>query len=191
MASLSMVAVYAAENDEVDLTLAAPSQPGATVGFVASAGTLDQTDATHATLTMPNEDVTINAVYLVSTNYIAADGTSQSHAAKQLTSSDHELTSGWYVVNSDVTINPYLDCNNNSTRRINVSGDVKLILADGATLDVTHIETPSVSGGIHVPAGSSLTTRLTKQPSVVDIRASEGVMLMLAPSPSMEALSML
>ena len=149
--------VYAAENDEVDLTLAAPSQPGATVGFVASAGTLDQTDATHATLTMPNEDVTISADYLVNTNYIAADGTSQSHAAKQLTSSDHELTSGWYVVNSDVTINPYLDCNNNSTRRINVSGDVKLILADGATLDVTHIETPSVSGGIHVPAGSSLT----------------------------------
>ena len=149
--------VYAAENDEVDLTLAAPSQPGVTVGFVASAGTLDQTDATHATLTMPNEDVTISADYLVNTNYIAADGTSQSHAAKQLTSSDHELTSGWYVVNSDVTINPYLDCNNNSTRRINVSGDVKLILADGATLDVTHIETPSVSGGIHVPAGSSLT----------------------------------
>lgn len=149
--------VYAAENDEVDLTLAAPSQPGAPVGFVASAGTLDQTDATHATLTMPNEDVTISADYLVSTNYIAADGTSQSHAAKELTSSDHELTSGWYVVNSDVTINPYLDCNNNSTRRINVSGDVKLILADGATLDVTHIETPSVSGGIHVPAGSSLT----------------------------------
>jgi len=149
--------VYAAENDEVDLTLAAPSQPGATVGFVASAGTLDQTDATHATLTMPNEDVTISADYLVNTNYIAADGTSQSQPAKELTSSDHELTSGWYVVNSDVTINPYLDCNNNSTRRINVSGDVKLILADGATLDVTHIETPSVSGGIHVPAGSSLT----------------------------------
>ena len=149
--------VYAAENDEVDLTLAAPSQPGATVGFVASAGTLDQTDATHATLTMPNEDVTISADYLVSTNYIAADGTSQSHAAKELTSSDHELTSGWHVVNGNVGITPYLDCNNNSTRRINVSGDVKLILADGATLDVTHTETPNVSGGIHVPAGSSLT----------------------------------
>jgi len=149
--------VYAAENDVVDLTLAAPSQPGATVGFVASAGTLDQTDATHATLTMPNEDVTISADYLVNTNYIAADGTSQSHAAKELTSSDHELTSGWYVVNGNVGITPYLDCYNNSTRRINVSGDVKLILADGATLDVTHTETPSVSGGIHVPAGSSLT----------------------------------
>ena len=149
--------VYAAENDEVNLTLAAPSQPGATVGFVASAGTLDQTDATHAKLTMPNEDVTISADYLVNTNYIAADGTSQSHAAKELTSSDHELTSGWYVVNGNVGITPYLDCYNNSTKRINVSGDVKLILADGATLDVTHTETPNVSGGIHVPAGSSLT----------------------------------
>ena len=160
--------VYAAENDEVDLTLAAPSQPGATVGFVASAGTLDQTDATHATLTMPNEDVTISADYLVNTNYIAADGTSQSHAAKQLTSSDHELTSGWYVVSEDVGITPYTspDNSNFKTRRITVNGDVKLILADGATLDAAIVQYyPDWSqeiileapGGIHVPEGSSLT----------------------------------
>lgn len=166
--------VYAAENDEVDLTLAAPSQPGATVGFVASAGTLNQTDDTHATLTMPNEDVTISADYLVNTNYIAADGTSQSHAAKQLTSSDHELTSGWYVVNSDVTINPYLDCNNNSTRRIVVSGTVNLILADGKTL--------TASAGVNVPENSSLiiwgqssgTGKLTAQPGVSNQAAIGG-----------------
>ena len=167
-------AVYAAENDEVDLTLAAPSQPGATVGFVASAGTLDQTDVTHATLTMPNEDVTINAVYLVSTNYIAADGTSQSHAAKELTSSDHELTSGWYVVNGNVAIAPYVvplwddwssTYNYVASARINISGNVNIILADGATLNAVKgtytgpefQEGREAAGGIHVPEGSSLT----------------------------------
>ena len=166
--------VYAAENDEVDLTLAAPSQPGATVGFVASAGTLDQTDATHATLTMPNEDVTINAVYLVSTNYIAADGTSKSQPAKELTSSDHELTSGWYVVNGNVAIAPYVvplwddwagSYNYVASARINISGDVNIILADGATLNAVngtytgpeYQEGRDAAGGIHVPAGSSLT----------------------------------
>ena len=166
--------VYAAENDKVDLTLAAPSQPGATVGFVASAGTLDQTDATHATLTMPNEDVTINAVYLVSTNYIAADGTSKSQPAKELTSSDHELTSGWYVVNGNVAIAPYVvplwdDYSNSynyvASARINISGDVNIILADGATLNAVngtytgpeYQEGRDAAGGIHVPAGSSLT----------------------------------
>jgi uncharacterized repeat protein (TIGR02543 family) len=166
--------VYAAENDEVDLTLAAPSQPGATVGFVASAGTLDQTDATHATLTMPNEDVTINAVYLVSTNYIAADGTSKSQPAKELTSSDHELNSGWYVVNGTVSTAPYVvplwddwagSYNYVASSRINISGDVNIILADGATLNAVNgtytgpefQEGREASGGIHVPAGSSLT----------------------------------
>ncbi len=156
--------VYAAENDEVDLTLAAPSQPGATVGFVASAGTLDQTDATHATLTMPNEDVTINAVYLVSTNYIAADGTSQSHAAKELTSSDEALASGWYVVNEDVAF----------SNRIVVSGTVNLILADGKTL--------TASAGVNVPENSSLiiwgqssgTGKLTAQPGVSNQAAIGG-----------------
>ena len=156
--------VYAAENDEVDLTLAAPSQPGATVGFVASTGTLDQTDATHATLTMPNEDVTISADYLVNTNYIAADGTSQSHAAKQLTSSDEALASGWYVVNEDVAF----------SNRIVVSGTVNLILADGKTL--------TASAGVNVPENSSLiiwgqssgTGKLTAQPGVSNQAAIGG-----------------
>ena len=156
--------VYAAEDDEVDLTLAAPSQPGATVGFVASAGTLDQTDATHATLTMPNENVTIGAVFLYNASYIAADGTSQSHAAKELTSSDHELTSGWYVVNEDVAF----------SNRIVVSGTVNLILADGKTL--------TASAGVNVPENSSLiiwgqssgTGKLTAQPGVSNQAAIGG-----------------
>ena len=151
-------AAYAAENDVVDLELTVNPPAHYTVDkYTVSAGSITTNSATSATLTMPNEDVTINADFLYNASYIAADGTLQSHTATELTSSDHELTSGWYVVNGNVGITPYLDCYNNSTKRINVGGDVKLILADGATLDVTHTETPSVSGGIHVPAGSSLT----------------------------------
>jgi len=150
--------VYAGISDAVDLALTANPPTNYIVDtYTASAGTITAQTETSATLTMPNEDVTINADFLYNASYIAADGTLQSHTATELTSSDHELTSGWYVVNGNVAIAPYLDCYNNSTKRINVSGDVKLILADGATLDVTHTETPSVSGGIHVPAGSSLT----------------------------------
>ena len=150
--------VYAGISDAVDLALTANPPTNYTVDtYTASAGSITTNSATSATLTMPNENVTIGAVFLFNASYIAADGTLQSHTAAELTSSDHELTSGWYVVNGNVGITPYLDCNNNSTRRINVSGDVKLILADGATLDVTHTETPNVLGGIHVPAGSSLT----------------------------------
>ncbi len=150
--------VYAANGEEVNLALTANPPTNYIVDtYTASAGTITAQTETSATLTMPNEDVTINADFLYNASYIAADGTLQSHTATELTSSDHELTSGWYVVNGNVGITPYLDCYNNSTKRINVSGDVKLILADDATLDVTHTETPSVSGGIHVPAGSSLT----------------------------------
>ena len=57
---------------------------------------------------MPNENVTIGAVFLFNASYIAADGTLQSHTATELTSSDHELTSGWYVVNGNVAIAPYV-----------------------------------------------------------------------------------
>ena len=150
--------VYAANGEEVNLALTANPPTNYIVDtYTASAGTITAQTGTSATLTMPNENVTINADFLYNASYIAADGMLQSHTATELTSSDHELTSGWYVVNGNVGITPYLDCYNNSTKRINVSGDVKLILADGATLDVTHTETPSVSGGIHVPAGSSLT----------------------------------
>ncbi|MGN1250860.1 MAG: beta strand repeat-containing protein [Candidatus Spyradocola sp.] len=60
-------------------------------------------------------------------------------SATAVTSTDTTWSDGWYVVNSDVT----------NGNRIEVSGNVNLILADGFTLNVTD--------GIHVPSGSSLT----------------------------------
>ena len=102
-------AAYAAENDVVDLELTVNPPAHYTVDkYTVSAGSITKNSATSATLTMPNEDVTINADFLYNASYIAADGTLQSHTATELTSSDHELTSGWYVVNGTVSTAPYV-----------------------------------------------------------------------------------
>ena len=161
--------VYAGISDAVDLALTANPPTNYIVDtYTASAGSITTNSATSATLTMPNENVTIGAVFLYNASYIAADGTLQSHTATELTTSDHELTSGWYVVSEDVGITPYTspDNSNFKTRRITVNGDVKLILADGATLDAAIVQyypdwsqeiILEAAGGIHVPEGSSLT----------------------------------
>ena len=167
--------VYAANGEEVNLALTANPPTNYIVDtYTASAGTITAQTETSATLTMPNENVTIGAVFLYNASYIAADGTLQSHTATELTSSDHELTSGWYVVNGNVAIAPYVvplwddwagSYNYVASSRINISGDVNIILADGATLNAVNgtytgpefQEGREASGGIHVPAGSSLT----------------------------------
>ena len=167
--------VYAANGEEVNLALTAnPPAHYSVDTYTASAGSITTNSATSATLTMPNENVTIGAVFLYNASYIAADGTLQSHTATELTSSDHELTSGWYVVNGNVAITPYVvplwddwagSYNYVASSRINISGDVNIILADGATLNAVngtytgpeYQEGRDAAGGIHVPAGSSLT----------------------------------
>ena len=79
-----------------------------------------------------------------SVSYIDANGTPQTcDSATVVTESDtswgDDGNSGWYVVNDDVTID----------RRVTVTGDVHLILADGCNL--------TVNVGIHVSEGNSLT----------------------------------
>lgn len=61
-----------------------------------------------------------------------------------ITSSDTTWSSGWYVVTGDVSIT-----GNNGKGAVIVNGDVKLILADGASL--------TVDGGINVSSGNTLT----------------------------------
>ena len=132
--------VYAAENNEVDLTLAT-GQTGYTNTYTASAGTLNKTDNTHATLTMPNEDVTISAVFTTNASYIDADGVEQTHAdTRVLTENDVTLTSGWYITGITSSLNTY--------NRIIISGNVNLILADNKQL--------FANSGIYVPSGSNL-----------------------------------
>ena len=72
-----------------------------------------------------------------SVTYLDADGTLKtSPSATEVTSSDTEWTGtttnpGWYVVNTNVTIGT-----EDNPQRVTVSGDVRLILADGCTLTV-------------------------------------------------------
>ena len=113
---------------------------------------------------MPNENVTIGAVFLFNASYIDENGIAQTHGANELTSSDEALASGWYVVNEDVAF----------SNRIVVSGTVNLILADGKTL--------TASAGVNVPENSSLiiwgqssgTGKLTAQPEVSNQAAIGG-----------------
>lgn len=77
-------------------------------------------------------------------SYIDADGNPQTELASQIESTTTSLESGWYIVKGNVAINSTLT----------VSGDVKLILADGANLTVT--PSNSDNAGINVAAGNSL-----------------------------------
>ena len=100
---------------------------------------IDNGDGTFS-FVMPNGTVTVTASDLIEkipyiledgttaycTNYTVLDGTKTS------------LASGTYVVNSNVTVDG----------RINLTGDMNLILGDGYTLDVK---------GIYIPLGSTLT----------------------------------
>ena len=73
-------------------------------------------------------------------SYLDEKGTEQSCSNYEVvTANDTQWNNGWYVVNSDVTIN----------QRIPVNGDVKLILTDGHTL--------TVNGGIHVTGNDCFT----------------------------------
>ena len=73
-------------------------------------------------------------------SYLDENGTEQScNDYEVVTADDTQWTTGWYVVNSDVTIN----------QRISVSGDVSLILTDGGSL--------TVDGGIRVTGDNSFT----------------------------------
>ena len=73
-------------------------------------------------------------------SYLDENGTEKScNDYEVVTANDTQWTNGWYVVNSDVTIN----------RRVDVIGDVKLILTDGHTL--------TVNGGIHVTGDDRFT----------------------------------
>lgn len=73
-------------------------------------------------------------------SYLDENGTEQScNDYEVVTANDTQWTTGWYVVNSGVTIN----------RRVDVSGDVSLILTDGGSL--------TVNGGIHVTGDDRFT----------------------------------
>ncbi|WP_416242108.1 hypothetical protein, partial [Candidatus Collinsella stercoripullorum] len=78
---------------------------------------------------------------LLTVSYLDEDGVEQTKAdCLSVSADDLQWTSGWYALDSNVSI---------SRRRIVVDGDVRLILTDGNALNV--------NGGIEVSEGNSLT----------------------------------
>ena len=63
----------------------------------------------------------------VSVTYLDENGEEQTANAIPLDGTETTINSGWYVVNHDVYY----------TSQLEIDGDVKLILGDGCTLDVT------------------------------------------------------
>ncbi len=92
--------------------------------------------------TVFTQDTTVVAKWTekISVSYLDAEGKQQTCDAIPLDSELTELAEGWYVVESDIEV----------SKRITVSGDVHLILADGKTLKAEQ-------GGINVGEGNGLT----------------------------------
>ena len=79
-------------------------------------------------------------------SYLDETGTSQTcDSATEVTSSDTEWTTGWYVATGNITIGTA-----ESPQRVTITGDVRLILTDGCTL--------TVNGGIQVQDNSTEST---------------------------------
>ncbi|MEA4934702.1 MAG: S-layer homology domain-containing protein [Lawsonibacter sp.] len=87
----------------------------------------------------PNHSYTTKALW-----YIDENGAQQSTGGTRITSSTSSLTTGWYVVDSSIT----------ASGPFTVTGDVKLILADGGSLTVAG---GTVYAGVTVNSGNSLT----------------------------------
>ena len=108
-------------------------------GIQADVGTLVG-DGPDYTIVMPGSNVLIYVPGPGDVPYVDAAGEPHSPVpAKDVTGETVLFDGGWYAVAGEVTV----------SERINTSGDVNLILCDGATL--------TAQKGIGVPAGSSLT----------------------------------
>lgn len=119
----------AAKDSEITFT-AKPPKRFKIKTLSVSAGTLTG-EANPYTLTMPEENVTVDAELestAVSVDYLDENGDSKTTIAYPIDSSDSTLEGGWFVVNSDVTIEDQLE----------LTGDVNLILADDFTLNLNN-----------------------------------------------------
>ena len=132
-----------------------PSSEGYTITYTAK--NANNTDITSSAisgnvLTMPKSDVTISATAtrnLISTNYIDADGNTQTATAAPLTGTETKLgvngQETWYVVNSNISYD----------HEVELIGNVHLILSDGYTMTMT--ETGENNQCLRGTANSALT----------------------------------
>ena len=131
--------IYAAEGQGVPLYLHwRGSSASDTAYLTPSAGTLSGSNDNY-TLTMPNEEVNIRLAS-EKVPYVDAAGNAQGSIGARILSGDAtERNGGWCAVKENTTIDS----------RVTVTGDVNLILCDGAEL--------TVPKGVNVAAGNSLT----------------------------------
>ncbi len=166
--------LYAPEAANVSLTLGyTGSLPtGLTLGYAASAGTLSGTDNPY-TLTMPAEDVTVNATRSV--KYIDADGTEKTCTDYTLlkSSTGSTVTLGtdgeehWFAVSGNVNIT------NTNSYALKFYGVARLILCDGATLTHSGSHPLSVDGNLVIYGQSQGTGSLTAEGSGTAISVEE------------------
>ena len=117
-----------------------PTTPG-TYSF-----TLSVTDAENHTFGSAESSIVVMApMSTVSTSYIDASGTPQTHDCLELNANVATWDQSWYVVSGNLDF---------GTGGITVDGNVNLVLADGASMSV--VGGPG-KAGINVPYGSSLT----------------------------------
>ena len=130
---------YAGMNDTLQPSLSAKNEAdGAAPVFKTSRGNLNYKDGSYK-FNMPPGPVNVSIVSATVT-YVDAQGKNMgSRECISVKPNDTELNNGWYAAISDVTINS----------RVEVKGDVNLILCDGADLKIPK--------GVNVPKGSSLT----------------------------------
>ena len=158
---------YAGSGDQVSLTLSHGDKAGYAFNeYTASAGTLSGTENPY-TLTMPDEDVTINTALRSDgqshdITYIDADGSTQTAQAVALDGTESSLGQNgqdtWYFVGCNITFD----------HTVTIDGDVNLILCDGETMTVTNTGTNNSdyaiygdSGALHIYGQSQGTGALT------------------------------
>ena len=139
--------LYAGSDNQVSLTLSnnAPVPPtGYLYSYTASAGTLGGNDNPY-TLTMPDEDVTINLGDLRSdgqnhpVTYMKADGTTATQEAIALDETMTSLYGQWYYVGKDIDY----------TRNIHLEA-TNIIFGDGTTMNIGTSERPLSDNSIDV-----------------------------------------
>ena len=117
----------------------ASSDPAGGTLFTGTAEDLNKTISEE--FTMPDGNVTVTVIYKqMPIDYLALDGTTKTLTEYKVVTSDiTSMSTGWYVVMDEVAVN----------RRVTVSGNVDLLLCDGAKL--------KSDGGFNVSSGNSLT----------------------------------
>ena len=149
--TVSADAEYAAEGQTVTLTVAPDEGYVLQELYVMPTGsdpTILNPEAPDFSFTMPAQNVIIHACFAKGTAYVDAKGNDMpAKIALELVSSDAYWgvsvhageTTSWYYAEGEVTISD----------RVTVTGNVNLILCDGATL--------TIPKGIHVARGTGLT----------------------------------